>query len=48
MINVALPIFVIGLLFYLQESSDENPSLFRAGIYLTSVIQATLCMAFRA
>ncbi len=46
MTQLSVLVLSIGLLLYLDESSSENPSLLRAGVFAFAVIEASLCMAF--
>lgn len=45
-----LPVYLmlLGILFYLEEWSSENPSFLRVGVFGGAVIQSTLALAFRA
>ncbi len=44
-----LPVYLmlLGVLFWLEEWSSENPSFVRAGVFGCAVIQSTLALAFR-
>ncbi len=39
-------LLLLGVLFYLEEWSSENPSFVRAAIFGGAVIESTLVMAF--
>ncbi len=45
-----LPFIVMGLgmLFYLEEWTSENPSFLRAAVFVGAVIESTVYLAFRA
>ncbi len=44
-----LPFIVMGLgmLFYLEEWTSENPTRVRAAVFVGAVIESTVCLAFR-
>lgn len=46
MFTVAGYLLLLGVLFYLEEWSSENPSFMRAAIFGGAVIESTLAMAF--
>lgn len=46
MIQLALLVLFLGLIFYLQENSSERPSFLHAGVFAGAVIEGTLCLAF--
>lgn len=48
MFQLAGYLLLLGVLFYLEEWSSENPSLLRAAVFGGAVIQSTLAMAFTA
>jgi hypothetical protein len=45
-----LPFIVMGLgmLFYLEEWTSENPNFVRAAVFVGAVIESTVYLAFRA
>ncbi len=41
----AIPLLIFGILFYIQESADEAPSLFRTAVFLLAAVEAIISMA---
>ncbi len=41
----AIPLLIFGVIFYIQESADERPSLFRAVVFLLAAVEAIISMA---
>jgi len=42
MANISISLFLVAILFYLQEVISEKPHFLRASIFLAGVIVATL------
>lgn len=44
MANLSISLFLLAILFYVQEVIKEKPSFVRASIFLAGVIVATLSL----
>jgi lysylphosphatidylglycerol synthetase-like protein (DUF2156 family) len=42
MANISIGLFLLAILFYVQEMLSERPSFLRASVFLTGVVVATL------
>jgi hypothetical protein len=48
MVTLAGYLSLLGILFYLEEWSSENPSFVRAAVFGGAVIESALALALRA
>ena len=46
MLNVTITLFVVALLFYLQEAISEKPNVLRGAVFLFGAIEACVSMAY--
>lgn len=47
MTQLSILVLILGFLFYVGESSTEEPSIFKICVYACAVIEGSLCLALR-